>query len=184
MVELNHGNRFLYFHDWTGFIPAHCPILEHSTLEVVWWCSDSNSKLSFFWGGVEGSEIFLQKRIIRCKKSWICALNKWKFILRRTLKYKLKGSSFHILHAATAKVPFAGFLSVFIKTKTKKERKKNTLCYNSYIIVFIILFWCLDVKLCILLWILISEWNEGVWYSLGHFCTHVFLPPPDPSTEQ
>ena len=35
--------------------------------------------------------------------------------------------------------------------------------YNSYIIVFIILFWCLDVKLRILLWILISEWNEGVW---------------------
>ena len=42
----------------------------------------------------------------------------------------------------------------------------------------------LFMKLCILIWILISEWCAGVWW-IGHFlCTHVFLPPPDLSTGQ
>ena len=42
----------------------------------------------------------------------------------------------------------------------------------------------LFMKLCILIWILISELWAGVWW-IGHFlCTHVFLPPPDPSTGQ
>ena len=98
-----------------------------------------------------------------------------KIILRSTLKYKLKGSSFQILHAPQLK---------FLSLVSRLFLFKKILCANSYIIVFIILFWCLDVKLCILLWILISEWNEGVWCSIGHFCTHVFLPPPDLSTGQ
>ena len=128
-------------------------------------------KTRFFGGGggVEGSEIFLQKRIIRLTRSLeCCALNEWKFILRSTLKYKSKGSSFQILHAPQLK--FLSLISCLFlltkKKKKKKERKKEIPCaiIVNIIIVFIIFFWCLDVKLCILLWILIiSEWNEGVW---------------------
>ena len=59
----------------------------------------------------------------------------------------------------------------------------NTLCYNSsFTIVFIILFWCLyEVMYCEMNTIKWMKWK--IWW-IGHFCTHVFLPPPDPSTGQ